>query len=181
MDPKSNTTTAAAIDSMQTKVLFQEQNNDRVNRLCKLFDFFHVIAFLFLTYNAVLSVYRSRGNPWDLAFVISCYAELILLFLCLKKYENLGADALVEHKCRLKIVILVLTTLLTIMFAWRVSKIMPLCLKIVIWGMSGSVIVAGFYAFFIFNGEIKEGNDYSKLAEKENELYYDQLNPEEKV
>ncbi|KAJ4794851.1 hypothetical protein LUZ62_046097 [Rhynchospora pubera] len=185
MDSKiSNTTTvvATADDSMPGKIPFQEQTKFRMQRLCECFKFFHKIAFLFLTYNAVLSIYRSRENCWDMAFVISCYAELILLFWCLKKYECLSADAPLEHKYQLKVVVWVLTTVLTVSFAWRVSQIMPLCLKIVVWGMSGSVIVAGFYAFFIFNGDVKEANDYSKLAEQDKELYYDlQLNPEDKV
>ncbi|KAJ4794849.1 hypothetical protein LUZ62_046095 [Rhynchospora pubera] len=181
MDLKRDTATVAAgADSICTELQFQEQTNNRVHRLSERFDFFHVITFLFLTYNAVLSSYRSRGNPGDLAFVISCYGELILLFWCLKRYENLGADAPVEHKYRLKVVVWILTTLLTVMFAWRVSQIMPLCLKIVVWGMSGSVIVAGFYAFFIFSGDVKGANDYCKLGDEKHELY-DSLNPEEKV
>ncbi|KAJ1685470.1 hypothetical protein LUZ63_016860 [Rhynchospora breviuscula] len=151
-----------------------------MQRLCECFKFFHRITFLLLAYNAVLAIYRSRENCWDMAFVISCYAELILLFWCLKKYEYLGADAPLEHKYRLKVVVWILTTLLTVTFAWRVSQIMPLCLKIVVWGMSGSVIVAGYYAFFIFNGDVKGDNDYCKLGDEKNELY-DQLNPEEKV
>ncbi|KAJ3701399.1 hypothetical protein LUZ61_005104 [Rhynchospora tenuis] len=181
MDSKSNTATAvaAADDLMPGKIPFQEQKCFRMQRLCEYFKFFHMIAFLFLTYNAVLAIYRSRENPWDLAFLISCYAELILLFWCLKKFENLGADAPVEHRHWLKVVVWILTTLLTVTFAWRVSQIMPLCLKFVVWGMSGSVIASGFYAFFIFNGDVKGANDYYKLGDEKN--VYDRLNPEEMV
>ncbi|KAJ3701396.1 hypothetical protein LUZ61_005101 [Rhynchospora tenuis] len=180
MDSKSNTATVPTADSIHTKLPLQEQNNSGVHRLWGRSDLFHVIAFAFLTYNAVLSIYRSRGNPWDLAFVISCFAELILLFWCLKKFENHGADVPLERKHQLKVVVWVLTTLLTVTFAWKVSLIMPLCLTLVIWGMSASVIIAGFYAFFIFNNDVKGGTDYCKLGDKQNKLC-EQLNPEEVV
>lgn len=182
MDSETNTATATVV-SLHSGLPVEEQSNHNVLRFCMQFDFFHFIAFVFLTYNVVLSIIRSRGNPWDTAFVISCYVELILLFLCLKKRESLGADAPAEQIHRLKIVVWVLTTLLTLTFAYRVSLIMPLSLKIVIWGMSGSVIAAGFYAFFIFDKDVQGTNGYGKLdnAEEQENLYHNQLSPEEKV
>ncbi|KAF3326897.1 hypothetical protein FCM35_KLT08527 [Carex littledalei] len=174
MDLKSNSPTAPA------KSL---QNNHGVLRLCKYFDFLSTISFLFLTYNAVQSIYRSIAKPWDLAFVISCYAELTLLHVCLKIRENLSTDAPIEHKHRLKIAVWILISLLTTTVAYRVAQIMPLSLKIVIWGMSGSVIVAGFYAFFIFDKDVKEANGYCKLDKTEENVnkFHEQLSPEEKV
>ncbi|KAJ1685466.1 hypothetical protein LUZ63_016856 [Rhynchospora breviuscula] len=161
MDPKSNDATAAA-----AKLPFQEQNNNGVPRLCDRFDFFHMIAFLFITYNAILSIYRSRsrGTPWDLAFVISCYSELMLI-LYLRRHKNLGTDAPAEQKYQLKFVVWVLTTLLIVTFPFKVSEIMPLSLKIVVWGMSGSMIIAGFYAVFVFNNYVKVA-----IGEQENKL-----------
>ena len=50
--------------------------------------------------------------------------------------------------------------------------------------MSGSLIVAGFYAFFIFDKNVKEGNGYCKLDNTDEEnvnKFHEQLSPEEKV
>jgi Family of unknown function (DUF6490) len=166
MDKCINATTTA--ENLQHAKLPCHAQNDvhGANRFCKHFDLFPFIAFGFLTYNAIMSIYRSRGNPWDLAFVISCYVELTLLFFCMKMRENLGADATAEHVHWLKIVVFILTTLLTVTFAYRVSLIMPFLLKLVVWGMSGSVVVAGFYAFFIFDRDVKGANGYCKLDDR---------------
>lgn len=183
MDSKGSTPATKDENLQQANLRFQEHNNHTVPRFCNHFDLFPVIGFVFLTYNVAISIFRSRGKPWDLAFAISCYVELILLFWCLKLRENLGADAPVEHIKWLKIVVFVLTTLLAVSFAYRVSLIMPMCLKIVIWGMGGSVIVAGFYAFFIFDEDVKGANGYCKLdnTEENEDKFHDQLSPEEKV
>jgi Family of unknown function (DUF6490) len=164
---KSIIATGTAENLKHAKLPSQELSNIHgANRSFKHFDLFPFIAFVFLTYNAVMSVYRSRGNPWDLAFVVSCYAELTLLFFCMKMRENLGADAPEERVHRLKIVVFILTTLLTLTFAYKVSLIMPFFLKLVVWGMSGSVIAAGFYAFFIFDRDVKGANGYCKLEDR---------------
>lgn len=178
MDSKSNT------ELQYTKLGSQDGNQDnQLSRLCKRFELLPIIAVVFLTYNTVLAIIRSKDNPWDSAFVTSCYVELILLFFCLKKRERLGDNASVEQIHRLKVVVWILTTLLTVTFSYRVSLIMPLFLKVVIWGMSGSVIAAGFYAFFIFDQDVQGDNGYQKIdndAEKDNK-YHNQLTPEEKV
>jgi len=182
MDLKSNSSTTPA-KSLQAELPCEEQNNHGVLRLCKYFDFLSTISFIFLTYNVVQCIYRSIGKPWDLAFIISSYTELTLLFVCLKIHENLGTDARIEHKHRLKVVVWVLTTLVTTTFAYRVAEIMPLSLKIVVWGMSGTVIVAGFYAFFIFDNNAKEANGYCKLDNTEENVnkFHEQLSPDDKV
>ena len=114
-----------------------------------------------------MAAYRSRHNPWDLAFVISCYTELSLLFSvfwCLRLRDDLGDNAPPEKIDWLKLVLFVLLTLLIVTFACRVSLFIPLSSKIVVWAMSGCVIAAGFYAFFIFDWDDREANNgYCKL------------------
>jgi hypothetical protein len=37
------------------------------------------------------------------------------------------------------------------MFSYKVAVLMPLPVALVIWAMAASVIIGGFYAFFIFH------------------------------
>ncbi|KAJ4794848.1 hypothetical protein LUZ62_046094 [Rhynchospora pubera] len=177
MDSKQSNACANCNEQPESEPVSQQHNNSR-------FAFFPIIAFLYLSYNFGLAAYRSRSNPWDLAFIISCYVELILLFLCLKKHENLAADAPTECRYRLKVVVWILCTLLTFTFAWRISQIMPWYLNVIIWAMSASVILVEFYFFFLFRGDDAQlANKYSKLDShddtEENGLC--KLSPEEKV
>ncbi|KAJ3701395.1 hypothetical protein LUZ61_005100 [Rhynchospora tenuis] len=179
MDSKSNA--CANSNELQTEPVSQQPND---SGFClPVLSFFPTVAFLYLTYNFGLAAYRSRTNPWDLAFIISCYVELILLFLCMKQHENLTADSPSEQTDRLKIVVWILCTLLTFTFAWRISQIMPWYLNSIIWGMSASVILVGFYFFFLFNGDDEQlANKYSKFnSHDKEENGFCKLSLEEKV
>jgi Family of unknown function (DUF6490) len=181
MDATSN---AGADDISKPLQLQQESQRSNSNRFLITLEFLPTIGFLFLTYNFATATYRSRNNPSDLAFIISCYVELILLFCCLKKHENLSTGTPTEQSNRLKGAVWVLSTLLTCTFTWRVSQIMPWYLNLIMWSMSASVIVVGFYFFFLFKGEDAQlTNKYRKLI-----LHSDnkgdglcELCPEEKV
>ncbi|KAF3326899.1 hypothetical protein FCM35_KLT08529 [Carex littledalei] len=125
---------------------------------------------------------HSNINLWDYAFVTSCYVELMLLFYCLRKHENMTADAPTDDRDRLKGVVWVLCTLLTCTFAWRISQILPWYLNIIIWGMSASVIVVGFYFFFLFQNEDSQlANKYCKLDTDHKEEKKFKFSPEDKV
>jgi hypothetical protein len=157
----------------------QQQNNvHRASPFYKHFNLFPFIAFVLLTYNAVMSVYRSTGNPWEIAFVISCYSELTFLFFCMMMRVNLGAAAPEEHVHWLKIIVFILSPkgclliTLTSTFAFRVSLSVPFLVKLVVWGMSGLIMAAGLYAFFIFERDVKGLNGYFNL---------DDRSPEERV
>ncbi|KAJ4765962.1 hypothetical protein LUZ62_076337 [Rhynchospora pubera] len=179
MDSKSSACVSS--NELPTEPASDQQPSN--SGFCLTFSFFPTIAFFYLTYNFGLAAYRSRTNPWDLAFIISCYLELILLFLCLKKHENLTSDSPNEQRDRLKVVVWILCTLFTFTFAWRISQIMPWYLNVIIWGMSASVILVGFYFFFLFKDDDAQlTNKYSKLNShdtEENGLC--KLSPEEKV
>ncbi|XP_010932905.1 uncharacterized protein [Elaeis guineensis] len=141
--------------------------------ITRLFDLLPAIGFLFLTVNVVTAAYHARHDPGTLVFVLWSYVNLLLLFWCLKKFENLRTDCPppAEKRERLKVAIWVLSTALNLTFAWRVAGIMPLALAVVIWAMSGFLAVAGFYGLFIY----KDGN--GDLDEPE----FQELSPDEKV
>ncbi|KAF3326901.1 hypothetical protein FCM35_KLT08531 [Carex littledalei] len=158
-----------------------QQPNDK--QFCSIFEFLPTIFFLYLTYNFGIVTYRSRNNPWDLAFVTSCYVELMLLFYCLRKDENLTADTPTKDSDKLKGVVWVLCTLLTCTFALRISQIMPWYMNIIIWGMSASVILLGFYFFFLIQCEdAQSANKYCKLdTDHKEEKKFCELSAEDKV
>uniref|UniRef100_A0A0D9WDH1 Uncharacterized protein n=1 Tax=Leersia perrieri TaxID=77586 RepID=A0A0D9WDH1_9ORYZ len=108
------------------------------------------------------AAYRARGAPWDLAFVLFSYTALALLFLCLSLYERLPQPPPPEQgeeddttarrrRRRLKMAVWALSTALSVAFAWRVAAVMPSpALKAVIWGMTSTVSVAGFFVLFVY-------------------------------
>jgi Family of unknown function (DUF6490) len=147
---------------LQSEPESQQPNNSNGFRVT--IEILPITAFVFLTYNFCIATYRSRNKPWDLSFLISCYVELVMFFCCLKKHENLPADASTELRDRVKGAVWVLSTLLTCTFIWRISQIMPCYLNVIMWSMSASVIAVGFYFFFLFKGEDPQlWSKYSKL------------------
>ncbi|KAJ8471015.1 hypothetical protein OPV22_025358 [Ensete ventricosum] len=50
-------------------------------------DWLCVISLVFLITSAANAAYRSLHDPSSLAFVAFTYADLILLFLCLERFE----------------------------------------------------------------------------------------------
>jgi p-aminobenzoyl-glutamate transporter AbgT len=106
------------------------------------------LSFAVLTCNAALALYRSADDSWSLVFVMVSYFALVLLFWCLHLFERAAADA--ARKLQLKIAVWSLSTLVTMMFAYRVAALMPWLLAIVVWIMAVTVPVGGFYAFFIY-------------------------------
>ena len=137
------------------------------------FNFLTIIALLFLTVNSADVAYRSRHDPPTLAFVVFAYSDLMMLLFCLKKMEQLP----LEGRERLKFPVWALSTALILAFSWRVAEIMPLVLAVVVWLLSGSVAVGGFYGLFIYR-ETEDGGvvDHAYSLAKTNEL-----SPEEKV
>jgi len=83
-----------------------------------------------LTLTSAVSAYRAAaaGDAGSTAFVAASYSTLLLLFRRLRAYERLplpGGDAGGERRARLRREVWALSTLLTVMFAWKVSAAMP--------------------------------------------------------
>ncbi|KAG1346283.1 hypothetical protein COCNU_06G001120 [Cocos nucifera] len=112
------------------------------------FSWLQPLGLAFLTFNSVVALYRSRSDPWGMAFVLTSYVDLLLLFWCLRRFESTPEGS--PNTGILKMAVWSLSTLLTVMFSYRVASIMPLPVAVVVWTMAGLTIAAGFYAFFIY-------------------------------
>jgi hypothetical protein len=75
-----------------------------------------------LTFNSALAIYNSWGDAGSVGFVLAADAALVLLFLCLRAFEQ-GARG--GRDAKVKAAVWALTTLLTAMFASRVAPLMP--------------------------------------------------------
>ncbi|KAJ4818680.1 hypothetical protein LUZ62_031246 [Rhynchospora pubera] len=105
------------------------------------------ISFVMLTCNSALAIYRSKEDAWSVAFVVSAYFALLLLYWCLRLYELTAPNA--AQRWKLKVAVWSLSTFLTAMFSYKVANLMPWPVDLVVWAMAATVICGGFYAFFI--------------------------------
>ncbi|CAL5059452.1 unnamed protein product [Urochloa decumbens] len=106
------------------------------------------LGFFFLTLNSATAIVRSRGDAAAVAFVCFSYADLVALFLCLRMYERAPAGSN-ARKSWLKVVVWVLTTLLTLAFSGKVAAVMPPPVAVVVWLMAFATVAGGFVAFFV--------------------------------
>ncbi|EER88566.1 hypothetical protein BDA96_10G231000 [Sorghum bicolor] len=111
------------------------------------FSWLTVLGFLFLTFNSGMAIYRSNGDAGSVTFVVVSYLDLLALFACLRYYEQLDRHS--PKRATVKAGVWSLTTLLTVMFSYKVAEIMPLPVKILVWSMAAATSCGGFYAFFV--------------------------------
>ncbi|GJM98110.1 hypothetical protein PR202_ga15087 [Eleusine coracana subsp. coracana] len=88
-----------------------------------------------------------RGQKLVL-FVVVSYLDLVALFGCLRYYERLDRQS--PRRETVKAAVWALTTLLTVIFSYKVAEIMPLAVKVVVWAMAAATTCGGFYAFFLY-------------------------------
>ncbi|KAJ1255913.1 hypothetical protein BS78_K138700 [Paspalum vaginatum] len=107
-----------------------------------------IVGFLILTFNSAMAIVGSRGEMTAVAFIVFCYADLVALFVCLRMYER----AIVGSSRRrwLKIVVWILTTLLTFAFSYKVAAVMPPPVAVVVWLTAFATVAGGFVAFFVY-------------------------------
>lgn len=103
------------------------------------------IGFAVLACNSVLAIHKSRGDAGSVAFVLAADAALVLLFLCLRRFERAGCGG----GRRTKAAVWALTTLLTAMFASRVAPLMPPAVAALVWALAAVTVAGGFWAFFL--------------------------------
>ncbi|XP_078151855.1 uncharacterized protein LOC144547136 [Carex rostrata] len=120
------------------------------------------LGLLCLTFNSGIAINRSHNDPWSVAFIVSMFLDLLLLFFCLQKFEKMPRNSPV--RTWLKIAIWFLSTFLTVMFSYRVAALMPLAVAIVVWVMALSTVGAGFYLFFVYREDDVEKNVSSSDA-----------------
>ncbi|CAN6243583.1 unnamed protein product [Urochloa humidicola] len=113
------------------------------------FSWLTALGFCFLTFNSGMAIYRAEGDPLAIALVSFSYVDLILLFVHLRYYEQ-RERAAESARRNLKVAVWVLTTLLTLLFSYKVAAIMPPVVAILVWIMAFTTLLGGFYAFFIY-------------------------------
>jgi hypothetical protein len=98
-----------------------------------------------LTLNSALAIYNSWGDAGSVAFVLAADAALVLLFLCLRAFEQGGRG----RDAKIKAAVWALTTLLTAMFASRVAPLVPPAVAPVVWLLAVVTAAGGFWAYFL--------------------------------
>lgn len=105
------------------------------------------VSFLFLTLTTVFSAHRSNSEPGYLSFVVSAYVLLVFFLLSIRWFETLPPrDA--AGKIKGKVLIILLSTSLNLLFSWRVSSLLPLGFAAVIWAVATTTVAAGFFLLF---------------------------------
>ncbi|KAJ3686540.1 hypothetical protein LUZ61_015704 [Rhynchospora tenuis] len=115
------------------------------------FSWLTAMGFAFLTFNSGMAIYRSKGDAGSVAFVAVSYLDLLSLFYCLRLYEKSPHNS--SQRRIIKAIVWSLTTLLTVMFSYKVAALMPLPVAVVVWAMASATILGGFYAFFLHTEE----------------------------
>jgi hypothetical protein len=107
-----------------------------------------VLGCTILTINLCVAVYRSEGDPAAVGFVAFSYLDLVLLFYCVRRFENAEPDS--PARRHLKLAVWVLTTLLTAVFSYKIAAVVPLPLQILVWVLAASTVGGGFFVFFLY-------------------------------
>lgn len=106
------------------------------------------LGLVFLLFNSCVAIYRSRDNPWSVAYILVSLVDLVFLFYILRVFERTPRDSSLRGK--LKATVWFLTTLLTIMFSYRISAVVPPAIAITVWIMAVATMLGGYYAFFVY-------------------------------
>ncbi|KAM3212285.1 hypothetical protein ACQJBY_065393 [Aegilops geniculata] len=129
------------------------------------FSWLTALGFVFLTFNSGMAVYRSNGDAGSVVFVAVSYLDLVALFACLRLYERLDHHS--PRRERVKAAVWALTTLLTVMFTYKVAEVMPLAVKLLVWAMAAATTCCGFYVFFVHDDkQYQQLQDASAAAER---------------
>ncbi|RWV92990.1 hypothetical protein GW17_00044586, partial [Ensete ventricosum] len=130
---------------------------------------FAVVGLVFLTIYFLDSAHRSRHDPSALAFLGFVYSDSVMLFVCLRNFEKLGADCSPEKKERAKAKVWAVASALNLALAWRAAQIMPPMLAVVVRLMAGLVTLGGFYGLFIYRDadDIVAAHDCSLAKNKQ--------------
>uniref|UniRef100_A0A0E0PZI5 Uncharacterized protein n=1 Tax=Oryza rufipogon TaxID=4529 RepID=A0A0E0PZI5_ORYRU len=124
------------------------------------FSWLTALGFVFLTFNSGMAIYRSDGDLAAVSFVSFSYIDLVLLFVCLRMFEKAEPNS--RERGNLKAAVWILTTLLTVVFSYKVAAIMPLPVQILVWAMAGATVLGGFYAFFVHRES--KGHGYQNVV-----------------
>ncbi|WVZ82566.1 hypothetical protein U9M48_029820 [Paspalum notatum var. saurae] len=105
-------------------------------------------GFGFLTVNSALAIYKAWGDAVSIVFVSGSYLALLLLFRCLRDYEQAAPGSPARERARRAV--WPLTTLLTVAFAWKVAAAMPSAVAAaVVWVLAVATAAGGFFVLFV--------------------------------
>ena len=117
-------------------------------------------GFLAVTVSSAVAAFRGRaaGDTATVAFVVATYVTLLLLLACLRSYERAppGEDDAGgrrdRRRIRIRRAVWCLTTLLTVVFAPRVARVMMPCWSaaLLVWALAAATAIGGFVALFQF-------------------------------
>ncbi|CAL5045850.1 unnamed protein product [Urochloa decumbens] len=110
----------------------------------------HRAALFLVTLSSAVAVYRAAGDAASVAFVAASYLTLLLLFACLRSYELAPpGEAAGGRRGRIRRAVWSLSSLLTVMFAWRVAAVMPYWpAALLVWALAAATTVGSFVALF---------------------------------
>lgn len=115
------------------------------------FPWLPAAGFAYLTFSSGMALHRCWPDRGDVAFVVSAYADLLLLFWCLRRYERAEPGSSLREW--LKLAVWLLTSALTLLFSFKVAAVMPAAVAAVVWVMGLATISGGFLAFFCFQNK----------------------------
>ncbi|KAL5231273.1 hypothetical protein ABZP36_030049 [Zizania latifolia] len=116
----------------------------------------------------------TRSDPWELAFVVTAYGTLAVLFGVLRRAELLTPASPAWERRRLLFAAWALSTALSCAFAYRIARIMPFAMAVAVWAMTASVVAGGFYLLVLNGGRVSEdchvddgGSSFQKIPAHE--------------
>jgi hypothetical protein len=113
------------------------------------FPWLPAAGFAYLTLSSGMALHRSWPDRGAAAFVVFAYVDLVLLFVCLRRYER--ADPGSRLREWLKLAVWLLTAALTLLFSSKVAAVMPAAAAALVWVMGVATVTGGFVAFFCLN------------------------------
>ncbi|KAF0910774.1 hypothetical protein E2562_004752 [Oryza meyeriana var. granulata] len=106
-----------------------------------------LIGFLGLAVNFALCIHRAEGDRGTVADVTFAYLNLLLLFWCIRQFDQAPHGS--AARGRIRVAVWLLATSLTAVFTWKVAALMPLPVAVMAWVMAAATVIGGFYGFFI--------------------------------
>ena len=102
----------------------------------------------FLTFTAILEIFRARHHLSIAVYILTFYVCLMLMIVCIHVFNRSPENS--ETKRRLKAPILILTTAVNVLFVNGVSGCFPPMMALLMWVVVGSAFVLCFYFLFVY-------------------------------
>nr|CAB3449177.1 unnamed protein product [Digitaria exilis] len=98
-----------------------------------------VIGFVFLTFNSAMAAYKFSDDMGAISFVVFSYLDIVLLFYSQTEVADDPPNAFLRRNLRVSV--WMLTTLLTIMFCYKIALFMPLPMAAIVWCMAAASLL----------------------------------------